>query len=190
MRGSPLTRNLREPWARSDMTYSLEKMRRIIAEGGHSAARGEFAILLPFVMAKGELSLLFETRAMNMRRQPGEVCFPGGRIEAGESPAGCAVRECFEEVGIPQSEILVTGSLGSMKSLLDEDVNIITGEIRRFSDGILKINPEEVHEVFTVPFEWLVERGGQTAFNYHDHYIWGLTARAVNMMIKLYKVSE
>ncbi len=162
----------------------------MIVEGGHSAPTGEFAVLMPFVMTERGISLLFETRAMNMRRQPGEVCFPGGRIEAGESPAKCAARECFEETGIAVSGIKIIGSMGSMKSLLNEDVNIVAGEIKSFDKDKLNINPAEVHEVFTVPIDWLTEKGPQTAFNYEGHYIWGLTARAVNMFIKLCRSNE
>ena len=47
----------------------------------------EYAVLVPLVEGGEELSLLFEVRAYTLRRQPGEVCFPGGRIEPGESPA-------------------------------------------------------------------------------------------------------
>ena len=53
----------------------------------------EYAVLVPLVERPEGLSLLYEVRAHTLRRQPGEVCFPGGRIEGVESPEECALRE-------------------------------------------------------------------------------------------------
>ena len=49
--------------------------------------------------------LLFEVRADTLDRQPGEVCFPGGHMESGETPAACALRETEEELSIPSAAI-------------------------------------------------------------------------------------
>ena len=51
------------------------------------------AVLCPFVETEEGLRLLFEVRAPSLRRQGGEVCFPGGRMEPGETPEQCALRE-------------------------------------------------------------------------------------------------
>ena len=147
--------------------------------------RGEFAILVPVIFEEGVIKLLFETRALTLRRQPGEVCFPGGRIEEGESPADCALRECMEETGIPEEKIIITGTVGNMLSMLGETVNIIVGEIPDFDRNSLNINPSEVKEVFTVPLEYFLDLCPASSFTYEGHYIWGLTARAVNKLVKL-----
>ena len=55
------------------------------------------AVFMPLVEADGKLSLLFEVRS-KLIGQAGEVCFPGGRIEEGESPLDAAVRETMEEL--------------------------------------------------------------------------------------------
>ena len=68
-----------------------------------------FSVLVPFVEKEGKLNLLFEVRARHMESQPGEVCFPGGHMEPGESPIQCALRETFEEIGIPEERIQVIG---------------------------------------------------------------------------------
>lgn len=166
--------------------YSLKFFEEILNKYGESdAQRGEFAVMAPLVMKDGKIHLLFEVRAMNMRRQPGEICFPGGRIESEESPSECVVRETGEELGIPSKRVRLLGSIGNMRSLLNEDINVYIGEIKDYEHIGLDINPAEVHEVFTAPFEFFADKGLQDAFNYEGYYIWGLTARAVNKIIKL-----
>lgn len=75
--------------------------------------RRKFAVLVPFVEKEGRLYLLYETRSKTMETQPGEVCFPGGHVEKGETPLECAVRETEEETGIPAGdiEIIAPGNL-------------------------------------------------------------------------------
>ena len=56
---------------------------------GPMDAAGSFAVLVPLVREQGGLSLLYEVRSRTMRRQPGEICFPGGKLEGAESPEEC-----------------------------------------------------------------------------------------------------
>lgn len=66
-------------------------------------------MLIPLVEKDGELHLLFEVRAKHMESQPGEICFPGGHVEQGENPKDAALRETFEELGIPTEKIELIG---------------------------------------------------------------------------------
>ncbi len=61
-------------------------------EPGLMDASGQYAVLVPLVEREGKLHILYEVRSQDMRRQPGEVCFPGGRIEGDETPEACAIR--------------------------------------------------------------------------------------------------
>ena len=74
-------------------------------------ATGRYAVLVPLVEGEEGPSLLYEVRAGSLRRQPGEVCFPGGKMEGDESPEACALRETWEELGIPPKSIQVLGRL-------------------------------------------------------------------------------
>ena len=80
-------------------------------EPGLMDASGQYAVLVPLVEREGKLHILYEVRSQDMRRQPGEVCFPGGRIEGDETPEACAIRETEEELGIPTASITVLGRL-------------------------------------------------------------------------------
>ena len=72
-------------------------------------ARHSYAVLCPFVEQPDGLHLLFEVRAATLRRQPGEVCFPGGMQEPGETPEVCALRETWEETGLTLTDYRYRG---------------------------------------------------------------------------------
>lgn len=112
----------------------------------------KFAVLLPLVEVKGDVHILFEVRSLKMRRQPGEVCFPGGKIEEGEDPQEAAVRETSEELGIKESEILDVFPLDYMVSAFGTIIYPFAGKISN-RNAIIP-NEAEVGEVFTVPLSF------------------------------------
>lgn len=118
-------------------------------------ARGRYAVLVPLVERGGELHLLYEVRAANMRRQPGEVCFPGGRIERDETPEECALRETEEELGIPRARIHVIGSLDFIAHRSNSIIYPVLACVEE--EGYLAATPNEneVGEIFLVPLDYL-----------------------------------
>ncbi|WLR57039.1 CoA pyrophosphatase [Mesobacillus subterraneus] len=112
----------------------------------------KFAVLLPLVEVNGDVHILFEVRSLKMRRQPGEVCFPGGKIEEGEDPQEAAVRETSEELGIKKSEILDVFPLDYMVSAFGTIIFPFAGRISNLNAIIP--NEAEVGEVFTVPLSF------------------------------------
>ncbi|MCM3121709.1 CoA pyrophosphatase [Mesobacillus sp. AQ2] len=109
----------------------------------------KFAVLLPLVEVNNEVHILFEVRALTLRRQPGEVCFPGGRIEKGEEPRVAAARETSEELGIKESEITNMIPLDFMVSAFGTIIYPFVGTIN--NPESIKPSEAEVGEVFTVP---------------------------------------
>ena len=134
-----------------DIKLIKEKMKG--RKPGVIGDRKEFAVLIPLVEREDGLHLLFEKRSGNIK-QPGDTCFPGGRIEAGESITECALRETAEEIGITDVEVI-----GQFDSILE--VNRITMHtvVGIVTEGALKnvrINSDEVADIFTVPLDFFV----------------------------------
>src|SRR5690625_2585093 len=65
----------------------------------------EYAVLIPLIENENETHILFEIRSANLRSQPGDICFPGGKIDKEDrGPRHAAIRETSEELGILRSE--------------------------------------------------------------------------------------
>ena len=164
------------------------------------------AILIPVVRDKDEPALLMEVRSLNVR-QPGEVCFPGGHIEAGENCIDTALRETYEELGILPASVNGLQRKEPEWHMVKKYVYPVLAEIDPFEPERLLLRQEEVSQVFTVPFAWLLshepavydlsdpeseklpvilrqylrnyKRRSNTAYYwaYEQYGIWGLTAR-------------
>jgi len=113
------------------------------------------AVLLPLVWENNQLSILFEVRAHHMLWQPGEICFPGGRIEAIDSSnLSAAVRETTEELGLKAEQIQVLGPLHEIISPIGVRLYPFVGYIT--DTHLIHLSQDEVSEVFTVPLEFLL----------------------------------
>lgn len=136
----------------------VEKIRQVLScrTPDLMDATGHYGVLVPLVERDGELYLLYEVRALTMKRQPGEVCFPGGRMEAGETPEECALRESWEELGIPPEKVRILGRLDFIAHrthfLMQPILAQVDGEVMDH----LKLNLGEVKEIFLVPLSHLM----------------------------------
>ena len=115
-----------------------------------------FAVLLPVIQKQGQIYILFEVRAANLKRQPGEICFPGGRVEQREMPRPhtAAVRETAEELRIPQEQIVLIGPLDYVINPNGTLIYPYLGVIEDCQD--ITPNPAEVEEVFLAPLEYFL----------------------------------
>ena len=113
------------------------------------------AVLIPIVLDKDEPALLMEVRSLNVL-QPGEVCFPGGHIEAGENCVDTALRETYEELGILPASVNVLQRLEPEWHKENKSVYPVLAEIDPFEPERLLLRQEEVSEVFTIPSAWLL----------------------------------
>ena len=114
------------------------------------------AVLIPLVQVDGEWHILFEVRSFTMRKQPGDISFPGGRIDPSDStPLAAALRETQEELGVDPKTVTHVRQLSPYISSPTFVVYPFTAIID-YSQIIDSYNKEEVEEVFTIPVKWLL----------------------------------
>lgn len=113
----------------------------------------KYAVLVPLVKTPAGTMLIFEKRSHKLRRQPNEICFPGGRLEPGESPELCATRETQEELMIEPHQI---GIFGPSDIFVSPFNFVIYPYIGIIQDYRFTYNPEEVAEIITVPLHYFL----------------------------------
>ncbi len=134
----------------------LQKMQGRAPEVLGNRDFSKFAILLPLIEKEDGVHILFEVRSFEMRRQPGEICFPGGRIEHGdEDEQETALRETMEELGIEKSAISNVFPLDYIVSPFGMIIYSFAGFIDSETDFVP--NPQEVDSIFTVPLKFFLE---------------------------------
>ena len=119
-------------------------------------ATARYAVLVPLVRRETGWQVLYEVRSRKMRRQPGEVCFPGGRMEGDESPRECALRETWEELAIPRQDIQVLGELDFIAHRANFIMYPVLARVEEAALRRLCPNPREVEETFLVPLDYLM----------------------------------
>lgn len=146
-------------------------------------------VLLPIVEHQHELSVLFTERSAGLKHHPGQISFPGGRMESFDADVRhTALRETEEEVGIFAAQIEVLGYLDMLPTITGYVVTPVVGLVQPgFS---LRVDPSEVADVFEVPLDFLMDDRNQRhsvrkfngteipilEFQYDSYRIWGATA--------------
>lgn len=179
--------------------------------------KNQFAVLLPIVSIDNKPHILFEVRSKNMKRQPGEVCFPGGRIEQTDPTAEfTALRETCEELGVHPSDITDVYSIDFIISgitiyafagfLNNTNFKLNTDEVEStFSIPLhfLMNLPPSIHRVELIPnvdkefpyhlipsgenYKWQSRYIDEYFYQYDDKVIWGLTARILYHFLEIIK---
>ena len=137
---------------------TIEEMKDYFShrELGLQEAAGEYAILVPLVQWEGQRCLLFETRADTLvGHQPGEVCFPGGKTESGETAVQCALRETWEELAIPPEAVEVIGEMDFLHIRSNCLLRPVLGRVDGAALADIRPCAAEVADTFLVPLAWL-----------------------------------
>jgi 8-oxo-dGTP pyrophosphatase MutT (NUDIX family) len=152
------------------------------------AAARPAAVLVPIVRRE-ELTVLLTQRSHDMPSHPGQISFPGGKLEACDAtPIDCALREAKEEIGLPAANVELLGFLDSYRTGTGFQISPVVGLVDPNFAAVL--DPREVLEIFEVPLAFLMDpanhqrasrawRGRQRFFYampYQGRYIWGATA--------------
>lgn len=161
------------------------------------------AVLVP-LFEKGETChMIFTKRSDNVRYHKGEISFPGGVADEGDSELErTALREAFEEIGLKESDVQIIGVLDDIITITQF---VVTPFVGLFPYPYpFKLSPIEIAELIEVPISALLDedcfsqreiiRGtGKEivyAYQYEHHIIWGATARILKQFLELISSSQ
>jgi 8-oxo-dGTP pyrophosphatase MutT (NUDIX family) len=147
------------------------------------------AVLVPLVWQDDEWHLLYTRRTDTIASHKGQVSFPGGGCDEGETtPEQTALREANEEIGLEPNEITVLGRLSDMITVSYFQVTPVVGVVKW--PTVFRVGEAEVARVFTIPLGWLANSSNRWQFErsdskrgliaYHPYdgeLLWGATAR-------------
>lgn len=154
-----------------------------------AAEHAPAAVLVPLIERPEGLSVLLTLRTQHLRRHAGQIALPGGRADPGETPWQTALREAEEEVGLDPALVEVAGLSEPFWTRTGYVITPVVGFVS--PDITLTPNPDEVADVFEVPFDFLMDPVNHQstlrefpdgvvrevwAMPYQDRHIWGVTA--------------
>lgn len=185
-----------------------EWFRAAFAQGRDGAITGETvsvqikptpaAVLVPIVEREARLSVLLTRRTDHLHHHPGQISFPGGRVEEGDgSPVDTALRETEEEIGLLSRHVELLGCLPDYLTGTGFRVTPVVGLVHPPFE--MTLDSFEVAEAFEVPLAHFMDpanhlrhslqvEGRERHFHampYKDYYIWGATA---GIIMSLYRV--
>ena len=147
------------------------------------------AVLIPLVWYDEEWHLLFTRRTDTVESHKGQVSFPGGACDEGETtPEQTALREADEEIGVNPADVRVLGRLSNLVTITYFRVTPVVGVVRW--PAVFRVGAHEVARIFTIPVAWLANTANRWQFEmpgrtrsliaYHPYdgeLLWGATAR-------------
>jgi 8-oxo-dGTP pyrophosphatase MutT (NUDIX family) len=156
------------------------------------------AVLVPISIADEGCRLILTCRARTLRRQPGDIAFPGGVVDpADPSPLAAALRESREEIGLAEGDVTVLGQMDERGTVTGFRITPFVGAIPGSYE--FRLN-HEVAKVLEVPIDDLVRpdalaierrrwKDGTLRDVYHyrygEHDIWGITGQLVRDFLEL-----
>ena len=182
-------------WLRQRFTERHE-MVPVREDGGHAGEFRPAAVLVPVVIRPERLAVLLTRRTDHLHHHPGQISFPGGRVEEADvSPVMTALRETEEEIGLDPERVELLGELPEYFTGTGFRVTPVVGLVHPPFE--LKLDAFEVAEAFEVPIEHFLDAANHQrhrmeyqgrmreyyAMPYGDYFIWGATA---GILVSLY----
>ena len=147
------------------------------------------AVLVPIWVRPNGLYLILTKRASHLKHHPGQIAFPGGKVDASDADAcAAALREAHEEIGLAPGLVRVIGAMPPHETVTGFKVLPVLGLIRDDFQPVAQA--DEVEEIFAVPLEhilqivnygvesrmWMGHERRYYTVPYGPYYIWGATA--------------
>ncbi|MBS0564412.1 MAG: CoA pyrophosphatase [Proteobacteria bacterium] len=188
---------LRRALARPGRDTSDHDLNPRVAAAGQAPGQAlrPAAVLLGFRPGPAGTSLILTKRASHLKHHPGQIAFPGGKLDRGDRDAtAAALREAQEEIGLAPSQARILGALPAHETVTGFCVTPVLAEID--PDFCPVADAGEVEEVFSVPFAHVADpahfhiesriwRGHLRRYYtvpYGPYYIWGATARILRAL--------
>lgn len=155
------------------------------------------AVLIALQDIGGELHLILTQRPMHLRAHPGQISFPGGKIEPDDIDAiAAALREAEEEIGLSRNNVDVLGTFPPYNTFTGFEITPVVGIVKQ--TFVLKLDPGEVADCFTVPLSFFIDpshrhqkfflRQGHYysvhVMPYQQRFIWGATAAIIDHLCR------
>ena len=147
------------------------------------------AVLIPLVWQEEGWHILYTRRSDTVESHKGQVSFPGGACDEGETtPEQTALREADEEIGLNPDDVKVLGRLSNLITITFFRVTPVVGVVKW--PAVFRVGEHEVARIFTIPLIWLANPShrwefempgrSRTLIAYHPYdgeLLWGATAR-------------
>ena len=132
----------------------LETLKHRVAKSIDEKDYRKFAVMIALVWRDEEWQIVLEKRSGGLKRQPGEICLPGGARDSGETSEANAIRETMEELKVSREQIHLIAQMDTLYTVYDNKVSVYLCELKDYE---MTYNEDEVAEIFTVPLKFFVE---------------------------------
>ena len=177
--------------------YNFNQLSAAIASAPTAYLGRQAAVLIPIIEIDQQLHLVLTQRAMHLRHHPGQISFPGGKVEPNDVNAiHTALREAHEEIGLHAENVEVLGLFPPHKTFTGFEITPVVAFVKQHFE--LVIDPGEVADCFTVPLRFFIDRDNRhQVFHYRhgkryhvhfmpfeDRFIWGVTAAIIDLLCR------
>lgn len=191
---------------KAEFLRRFHHIRNVIVESDYpvTTKSQQAAVLIPIIEHKEQLTVLLTKRAKHLKHHPGQISFPGGKVESSDiSPEQTAIREAYEEVGLMPDNINVIGKFKRYRTISQYRITPIVALVKPPKE--LFIDANEVDLAFEVPLDYLCHPSNQIIYSvnrkgiqqkvcfisFEGHLIWGVTASIIrNLSNHLYDTRE
>ncbi|MCH1930048.1 CoA pyrophosphatase [Shewanella sp. A25] len=161
------------------------------------------AVLIPLLEITGELHIILTQRPQHLRAHPGQISFPGGKIEPTDADAVmAALREAEEEIGLRRDNVDVIGTFPAHNTFTGFEITPVIGMV--LAPFEFKLDPGEVADCFTVPLRFFMGRENRHRkqflrqgryysvhfIPYEQRFIWGATAAIIDHLCRHLTIPE